>query len=438
MRSASDLVRQKLPFAARAMAATAGLTLASSAGAQTFTGLGGLAGGTFTIGTGLSNNGAVVVGDADSAAAGGHSHAFRWTNSGGLQDLGSIPGGDYSYAYGTSADGSVVVGYGGASGTANANRAFRWSSADGMVNLGIMNPGETSIASAVSDDGSVVVGKSATPTSGRAFRWTQATGLVSLGTLPGGHYSEAYGITPDGSVIVGYSEISQGIQTGYRGFRWTSAGGMQSLGWLNGWDTEAWAISANGLVVVGYGGSAGGHLRATRWTTATGQVDLGILSGEVYSYAFATNHDGSIIVGGSGHGVDTGGSVLSPVNRAFLWTPTGGMIDLNEYLPTLGIDLSGWVLRNAEGMTPDGRTIAGDGEHNGIREAWIATVPVTCYANCDGSTAAPALNVADFSCFLQKYAAADPYANCDGSTAAPVLNVADFSCFLQRFAAGCS
>ena len=29
------------------------------------------------------------------------------------------------------------------------------------------------------------------------------------------------------------------------------------------------------------------------------------------------------------------------------------------------------------------------------------------------------------------------YANCDGSTNTPVLNVADFTCFLQRYAAGC-
>jgi hypothetical protein len=60
-----------------------------------------------------------------------------------------------------------------------------------------------------------------------------------------------------------------------------------------------------------------------------------------------------------------------------------------------------------------------------------------CYANCDGSTAAPVLNVADFTCFLQRYAAGDSYANCDQSTAIPVLNVADFTCFLQRYAAGC-
>jgi len=29
------------------------------------------------------------------------------------------------------------------------------------------------------------------------------------------------------------------------------------------------------------------------------------------------------------------------------------------------------------------------------------------------------------------------YANCDGSTVPPILNVADFTCFLQKFAAGC-
>jgi predicted outer membrane repeat protein len=60
-----------------------------------------------------------------------------------------------------------------------------------------------------------------------------------------------------------------------------------------------------------------------------------------------------------------------------------------------------------------------------------------CYANCDNSTTAPVLNVLDFSCYLNKFAAGDSYANCDNSTVAPVLNVLDFSCFLNKFAAGC-
>ncbi len=61
-----------------------------------------------------------------------------------------------------------------------------------------------------------------------------------------------------------------------------------------------------------------------------------------------------------------------------------------------------------------------------------------CYANCDNSTSVPVLNVNDFGCFLNKFAAADPYANCDSSTTPPVLNVLDFVCFLNRFAAGCT
>jgi hypothetical protein len=68
----------------------------------------------------------------------------------------------------------------------------------------------------------------------------------------------------------------------------------------------------------------------------------------------------------------------------------------------------------------------------------VGTPPPSCYANCDQSTTLPFLNVGDFTCFLQRYAAGDPYANCDQSTTPPVLNVGDFTCFLQAYAAGCS
>jgi hypothetical protein len=69
-----------------------------------------------------------------------------------------------------------------------------------------------------------------------------------------------------------------------------------------------------------------------------------------------------------------------------------------------------------------------------------------CYANCDGSTVPPILNVEDFTCFINEFAQAQllpheqqlmHYANCDQSTTPPVLNVEDFSCFINRFAQGC-
>jgi hypothetical protein len=77
---------------------------------------------------------------------------------------------------------------------------------------------------------------------------------------------------------------------------------------------------------------------------------------------------------------------------------------------------------------------SGDSNGNGIPDE----CENLCYANCDQSTTPPILNIADFSCFLNRFAAGDSYANCDASTTPPVLNVSDFACFLNRFAAGCS
>ena len=80
----------------------------------------------------------------------------------------------------------------------------------------------------------------------------------------------------------------------------------------------------------------------------------------------------------------------------------------------------------------------GPGDTGNI-EYWVLSLQhgSACYPNCDHSTQPPVLNVADFSCFLTKYAAGDAYANCDNSTQPPVLNVQDFSCFLTKYAAGC-
>lgn len=60
-----------------------------------------------------------------------------------------------------------------------------------------------------------------------------------------------------------------------------------------------------------------------------------------------------------------------------------------------------------------------------------------CYANCDGSTSPPILNVNDFQCFLNAFASGNLYTNCDASTSSPVLNVNDFQCFLNAYAMGC-
>jgi hypothetical protein len=98
--------------------------------------------------------------------------------------------------------------------------------------------------------------------------------------------------------------------------------------------------------------------------------------------------------------------------------------------PTVGSVSTTRVFRNANSGPWSSATVSD----------WMSmrlTAGAGCYANCDGSTVQPILNVNDFVCFQTKYAAGDTYANCDGSTVPPVLNVNDFVCFQTRYAAGC-
>ena len=83
-------------------------------------------------------------------------------------------------------------------------------------------------------------------------------------------------------------------------------------------------------------------------------------------------------------------------------------------------------------------TVLFGGVHAGTYNAETWELTPGCYPNCDASTVAPILNVNDFQCFINRFAAGDSYANCDGSTVAPVLNVNNFQCFLNTYAAGCS
>ena len=86
---------------------------------------------------------------------------------------------------------------------------------------------------------------------------------------------------------------------------------------------------------------------------------------------------------------------------------------------------NGWGVGFGSRWTADAAGITGGNANFLVTNLVVQTT--TCYANCDSSTIAPVLNVNDFTCFLNRYAAGDSYANCDASTIVPTLNVNDFT-----------
>ena len=155
-----------------------------------------------SVGSGVSGDGAFVVGHL--AGPGGGGVAQRWSTGGLMpgetgENLGA---GLFSMASAANADGSVVVGR---TYTPTATVAFRWTGTTGVVELGSLRklPGDTQ-ARGVSGDGSIVVGESLNNEGvTEAFRWTPEGGMVGLGVLPGHYGSSANAITPDGRVIAG-------------------------------------------------------------------------------------------------------------------------------------------------------------------------------------------------------------------------------------------
>src|SRR4029079_4144052 len=123
-------------------------------------------------GTGVSTavRDGLVVGYSSNAAE--MSHAFAWSEAGGLVDLGVVAGATESFALDTD-DGSVVGQLSGPSST----RAFIWTAACGMKSI---TP-DTVTAVATSITNGRVVGWFVSPDIGvKPFLWTSRRGVVDV------------------------------------------------------------------------------------------------------------------------------------------------------------------------------------------------------------------------------------------------------------------
>jgi len=361
----------------------AGILLARESNKASFQGLCDPAAGVYwSAAYGVSPDGSVVVGEIalvtkDNKIVMGQTEAALWVESKSIHSLGYLLAGHFgSNAYGVSTDGSVVVGR---SYSSSSLKAFRWTKSGGMVGLGyppdVNSYSKTflkfsSVAHDVSADGLVVVGSVCSTSGKEPFRWTLSGGTQRLGNLPGGYFwGEAHSVSADGTVVVGFGSSKEGIQA----FRWTESGGMVGLGDLPSgkFSSEAYALSPDGLVVVGKSTSASGS-EAFRWTAREGMKGLGDLpGGRFQSCAYDVSADGSVVVGFADSGTGDDGV------EAFIWHAEHGMTSLKKVLTDkFALDLTGWVLEKARGISDDGLTIVGEGINpDGVLKGWIATIP---------------------------------------------------------------
>jgi len=155
---------------------------------------------------------------------------------------------------------------------------------------------------AVSSNGTVIAGNDLNYTS---FHWTQATGLVSLGRPMQVGAGGMPDMSADGTRIAyGIGSLDGSYTT--QGL-WTLGSGWQELmppappdgGTIDGSYGSVWSLSGDGNTVVGlyWRSGQGNRAHASKWTQATGVVDLGGTTTGQASRANGVNHNASVIVG---------------------------------------------------------------------------------------------------------------------------------------------
>lgn len=314
--------------------------------------------------TAVSPDGRVVVGESIDGAK---HQAFRWDDRNGLVML---PGLSHQFIYsgatGVSNNGAVIVGYSQydtvmVGGNPYALiQAVRWTYGGAISALSPMGFPYTT-ASGVSSDGNVIIGEidSTFITSegsygnqyfnfrARACKWSYGTPSY----LPGidiRYNSYAYGVSPDGSVIVGSHE-TQALRAQVA-TKWTPEG-MSDVGLTYPPYSQATCVSLNGEFIGAelFTPDPVGAYRITstgsRWMVGDSAEVLGITA------------EGGRLIGRSAK------SFPWPPPHGFVWdASTGIQTELKSFCQrNLGIILNNTSLSSISGISADGTVIVGQG-----------------------------------------------------------------------------
>jgi probable HAF family extracellular repeat protein len=298
------------------------------------------------------NNNRQIVGWVSYPSGGLYTaQAFIWTLANGMQPLGTL-GGTYSWAYCINSLGAAVgesqtgplPGFSNGIGAAYykpLNQAMQQ-----MLDLvsipAIPPPWPYSRAYGVNDAGQMVGFSNNDDAAMQPVIWqNSASAPIELGTF-GGEHGIAFGINASGAVV-GWTEVTPKNYNDTRAFYWPGAGPIQDLGTLRADNTGiSVARSINDLHTVAGSATNESSLREAFIKLSGGSMTgLGNLGGSVdglQSYSQDVNNNNEVV----GYAYTAEGLM-----RAFLYTQTAGMQDLNNLVGNLPV---GVTLRRALGI----------------------------------------------------------------------------------------
>ncbi len=330
-----------------------------------------MASGNFNVGS-VSNNGVVSM----HTSAGG---IYKWDAVNGFVQIGGLTNG-YPAAGKTvvSMDGTKI-----ASSTTNTATQFNeiatydlatstWTTRGGLVPTGW--DGSVSSTWGMNSGGDIIVGLAwLTAANGHAVKWTLKGGIEDLGSIVPNRSSRANAVNVDGSVIVGWQDEANGTRRGAK--------------WVNG--VETFITDNNG----GYVGEAGD-------VSADGNTIIGANLPEPYVWnsttglTYISHPNSSALFRGGATGMSADGKTVVGYFRAFsappmsgegfIWTLTGGRINLNDYATGLGINTQGVTMSLPLAISKDGKKIAGVGT-NSSGQVVAFYLDITSYLSTEDS-----------------------------------------------------